>query len=106
VFLHKGKPLIVDHSVRIDMRDEVSSIGTDIEEIESNAFAAAFLMPQDMVIEHIKSYVTKVTSLGNGLTREDLVAELAREGGSAGHELPDWDGATSSTGVGACGRAS
>lgn len=48
--LHRGRALILDTSVRVDFRDRVSSLATDQEEIEANRFAAALLMPQDMVV--------------------------------------------------------
>jgi Zn-dependent peptidase ImmA (M78 family) len=79
ILLHKGKPLIVDHSVRIDRRDEVSSIGTEVQEIEANSFAATLLMPREIVIEYIKNYVEKVSSSGSRISREALTAELARD---------------------------
>jgi Zn-dependent peptidase ImmA (M78 family) len=74
-----GKALIVDHSVRIDMRNDVSSIGTDAEEIAANAFGAALLMPHDLVIDHVKRFAAEITRTGGGLTREQLITELARE---------------------------
>jgi Zn-dependent peptidase ImmA (M78 family) len=43
--LHAGRPLTVDHLVRLGNRKEVSSSATDREEMEANAFAAALLMP-------------------------------------------------------------
>jgi len=51
--MHKGRPLVLDH-VRINMRDATSSTATDIEEIEANQFAAAILMPSDLVIREAK----------------------------------------------------
>jgi hypothetical protein len=41
--LHKG-PMFLDHSVRVDRRDEKASLGIDLDEIEANSFAAALLM--------------------------------------------------------------
>src|SRR5947207_958730 len=46
--LHKGRPMFVDRSVRVDRRDENASLGIDPDEIEANSFAAALLMPEDM----------------------------------------------------------
>lgn len=46
LILHRGRQLIVDKQVRINFRDEVSSLATDREEIQANGFAAALLMPQ------------------------------------------------------------
>jgi Zn-dependent peptidase ImmA (M78 family) len=71
VIMHPLNPLIVDHSVRMDWRDGVSSLGTNRQEIEANAFAAALLMPQDMVINSVKKHASESTS------RDDLISELA-----------------------------
>lgn len=46
--LHKGD-YIVDSTVRVNRRDTLSSMATDAEEIEANAYAAALLMPGDLV---------------------------------------------------------
>lgn len=35
--------------MRVNLRDKTSSMATDIEEIEANAFAAALLMPEKMI---------------------------------------------------------
>jgi Zn-dependent peptidase ImmA (M78 family) len=51
--MHKGRPLVLDH-VRINMRDATSSTATDVEEIEANQFAAAILMPSNLVIREAK----------------------------------------------------
>ena len=47
--LHPGRELILDAPVRVNFRDRTSSMATDREEIEANAFAAALLMPEPMV---------------------------------------------------------
>lgn len=47
--LHPGRPLIVDAAVLVNLRDQVSSLATDREEIEANRFAAALLMPEALV---------------------------------------------------------
>jgi Zn-dependent peptidase ImmA (M78 family) len=76
LLLHKGKQIIVDQAVlRVDLRSHVSSMGTDIEEIEANTFAAALLMPERIVFPYVANLIQ-----GNGdITREDLIAELARK---------------------------
>jgi Zn-dependent peptidase ImmA (M78 family) len=48
--LHEGRPMFVDRTVRIDRRDADASLGLDPEEIEANSFAAALLMPEDMIL--------------------------------------------------------
>jgi Zn-dependent peptidase ImmA (M78 family) len=77
--LHEGTPLIVDHNIRIDRRNEVSSIGTDNQEIEANAFGAALLMPHKFVIDHVREFVAKMDRSGEGFTRDQFIAELARD---------------------------
>lgn len=72
--LHEGKPLIVDHAMRIDWRDDVSSLGTNEEEIEANAFAAEILMPAQMIRSQVVSYARD----GN-ITRDRLIVKLARD---------------------------
>jgi Zn-dependent peptidase ImmA (M78 family) len=51
--LHKGRPLVLDR-VRLNFRDATSSAATDAEEIEANQFAAAILMPADLVINEAR----------------------------------------------------
>jgi Zn-dependent peptidase ImmA (M78 family) len=51
--LHPGRELILDVPVRVNYRDRTSSMATDREEIEANAFAAALLMPERMVREQL-----------------------------------------------------
>jgi Zn-dependent peptidase ImmA (M78 family) len=72
VVLHPLNTLIVDHSVRMDWRDDVSSLGTNRQEIEANAFAAALLMPQEMILNWIKGFASQASS------RDELISELAR----------------------------
>ncbi|MFE0473233.1 ImmA/IrrE family metallo-endopeptidase [Streptomyces sp. NPDC058947] len=74
LFLHQGKPLIVDHSVRVDWRDERSSLGTDKEEMEANAFAAEVLMPVNLILDRASHYLRTQNA-----TRESLIAGLARD---------------------------
>jgi len=76
LILHDGKPLIVDHNMRIDMRDDVSSIGTDDQEIEANAFGAALLMPNYMVIDRIKILTSRPMKV---MSRDELISQLAKE---------------------------
>lgn len=46
--MHKGD-YIVDSTVRVNRRDSLSSMASDREEIDANAFAAALLMPTALV---------------------------------------------------------
>lgn len=70
--LHQGRPLIVDHAVRINKRDKVSSAATDREEIEANAFAAALLMPEQLV----RQAALREVQSGSG-SRDSVVHELS-----------------------------
>lgn len=75
LLLHKGRPLTVDQAVlRVDMRNDVSSMATDIQEIQANTFAATLLMPEEMVLNSATTLVRKDGSI----TRDDLIAKLAR----------------------------
>jgi len=71
--MHEGKRLIVDQSVMINKRDDVSSQATDVEEIEANRFAADLLMPE----EFIRAELIRQTASPIG-SREELVTLLAR----------------------------
>jgi Zn-dependent peptidase ImmA (M78 family) len=51
--LHPGRELILDVPVRVNVREKASSMASDIEEIEANAFAAALLMPQQMIRDQV-----------------------------------------------------
>jgi Zn-dependent peptidase ImmA (M78 family) len=51
--LHPGRELILDVPVRVNLRNKTSSMASDLEEIEANAFAAALLMPQQMIRDHV-----------------------------------------------------
>jgi Zn-dependent peptidase ImmA (M78 family) len=51
--LHPGRPLILDAPARVNFRDRTASLATDREEIEANAFAAALLMPERLVLESV-----------------------------------------------------
>jgi Zn-dependent peptidase ImmA (M78 family) len=74
LLLHEGK-IIVDQAVlRVHLRSHVSSMGTDLEEIEANTFAATLLMPEEIVFD----YVVKLVEGDGEITRGTLIAELAR----------------------------
>jgi Zn-dependent peptidase ImmA (M78 family) len=65
--------LIVDQSVMLFKRDEISSQATDDQEIDANRYAAELLMPRD--------WIYKVASRlkATAASREDFVTTLARE---------------------------
>ncbi|UOZ10200.1 ImmA/IrrE family metallo-endopeptidase [Amycolatopsis sp. WQ 127309] len=72
--LHDGRPLIVDHTIRINKRDDLSSAATDIEEIEANSFAAGLLMPKNWV----QASADREQLLGV-VDRDQLTLSLAKE---------------------------
>ncbi|MDR7279808.1 ImmA/IrrE family metallo-endopeptidase [Catenuloplanes atrovinosus] len=74
LYLHH-KPLIVDHSILvISKRNDVSSMGTDQEEVEANAFAAAILMPRNLVRRELEKHIDE-----SGPTdRESVIRAMAR----------------------------
>ncbi|GAA2571900.1 ImmA/IrrE family metallo-endopeptidase [Pseudonocardia hydrocarbonoxydans] len=72
--LHAERELTVDQSVRIYKRDEVSSMATNLEEIEANAFAAALLMPKDFIEEAMNGSLP--ATIGG---RDQLISALARQ---------------------------
>jgi Zn-dependent peptidase ImmA (M78 family) len=71
--LHDGKPLIVDQSVMINKRDDVSSQATDWQEIQANQFAAELLMPFKFVTDELRQQMS--SDIGS---REELITTLAR----------------------------
>jgi Zn-dependent peptidase ImmA (M78 family) len=71
--LHPGRPVILDHLVRINFRDETSSQATDQEEIAANAFAAELLMPEALVVREVERHLGLV-----GTSDAKLINELTR----------------------------
>lgn len=71
--LHPGRPLTVDSNIRVNFRDNVSSQATDRQEMEANAFAAALLMPRDLIINEVIELQQHGTR-----TREKLVVALSK----------------------------
>lgn len=63
--MHEGD-YIVDSTVRVNRRDTLSSMASDREEIEANAFAAALLMPTALVKQSLE------------LVRDSQIANPAR----------------------------
>jgi Zn-dependent peptidase ImmA (M78 family) len=62
LLLHPGKPMILDRA-RVNLRDAVSSMATDSQEIEANQFAAALLMPRDFLINELQRVPGKQATL-------------------------------------------
>jgi len=70
--LHKGH-VIVDSGLRVNHRDATSSTATVLEEREANAFAAALLMPGDLVQAQVEQ-LTAITTV----TRTRIIQALAK----------------------------
>ncbi|PUB27685.1 uncharacterized protein DUF955 [Promicromonospora sp. AC04] len=70
--MHKGE-YIVDSTVRVNRRDGLSSMATNDEEIEANAFAAALLMPRSLVHEAIGRL--RASQMANPARATELLAE-------------------------------
>ncbi|KUP25799.1 ImmA/IrrE family metallo-endopeptidase [Paenibacillus sp. DMB5] len=51
--LHKGHETHIDTAITVNFRNSISSNGLRSEEIEANAFAAALLMPEELLEEYI-----------------------------------------------------
>lgn len=73
LMLHPGKPLIVDPSVRINKRNEISSLGTDFEEIQANAFAVELLMPRGLIAAAVARSAARTGS------HSETITDLARD---------------------------
>jgi len=67
-----GDSLIVDNTVRVNFRDDLSSLATNEQEIEANAFAAALLMPRSLVLREVRAAYSPSTNYNQ------LVTDLAR----------------------------
>lgn len=77
--LHKGD-LIVDTGARVNFRDERSATATVREEREANAFAAALLMPDELVEKAVAAAHGKASrprALATSLALEFNVSEEA-----------------------------
>jgi Zn-dependent peptidase ImmA (M78 family) len=75
--LHEGDQIHVDHDFRVNFRDLNSSLAINTNEIEANAFAAALLMPENIVKDTFDNIVSDgVDSFSDN--SEEEIAQLAR----------------------------
>lgn len=65
------KTLFVDKQFRVEFRNQVSSTGEIADEREANAFAAAILMPESILINEIKNHHFE-------LSDDDNIKELSK----------------------------
>lgn len=52
--LHEGDRVFVDRSYNVSLRSSISSLGTDLEEIEANTFASLLLMPEEFLVKDLQ----------------------------------------------------
>lgn len=69
--VRKKQDLFVDKGFKVHFRDQISSIGIDKLEQEANAFAAAILMPENLLSN-------KIMELDLDLTDEEAIKKLAK----------------------------
>jgi len=60
LLLHTGKELRVDTAFRVNLRSPESSKAEDVEEIESNSFAASLLMPEAFIQRDVGNLVLDI----------------------------------------------
>ncbi len=63
--LHRGKEVRVDTAFRVNLRSPESSTAEDVEEIESNAFAATILMPEVFLRNDVKGLILDIEDEGD-----------------------------------------
>ena len=72
LLLHEDRKMIVDS--HIYRRDEISSMGTEAEEVEANAFAAELLMPTELIYDEVDDLLAEDPQI----TAKQLVDRLAK----------------------------
>jgi Zn-dependent peptidase ImmA (M78 family) len=69
--LHREETLHIDSAFPIAFRDALSETGTDVAEIEANQFAAALLMPDEILRRD-------VAALGSYVNVDEATSKLAQ----------------------------
>lgn len=59
LLLHTNENLHVDKNFPIGLRNSISGKSVNENEIEANQFAAALLMPENLIVEDIKPFIGK-----------------------------------------------
>ncbi|ARU60940.1 hypothetical protein CBW65_07475 [Tumebacillus avium] len=75
--LHKGNPIHIDKEFFVNFRDATSSQATNIEEIEANTFAAALLMPKELVKKELANIA--VDGIDPFQEETEIISELSRK---------------------------
>ena len=73
----RTQPLFVDKSPRVLFRNSMSSTGEDKMEVEANAFAAALLMPRELIEDQIKKGPNDVIDAISYLSKKFGVSDPA-----------------------------
>jgi Zn-dependent peptidase ImmA (M78 family) len=68
--LHDGRPVVLDHVVRVNFRDPQSGTATNREEIDANRFAAELLMPRDLVLDEVRRSQDAGAPMGDQFVRD------------------------------------
>ena len=76
LILHEPDTVHIDKNFRLHFRNELSSQATDIREIEANAFAAAILMPANLLRSKFDDVIREGIDIDSGT---DEISSLARE---------------------------
>lgn len=74
LLLHEGRRIIIDRSLKLNLRDSRSALATSRQEIAANAFAAELLMPEEIIREEVSQAVERRP----GISDTYVVQELAR----------------------------
>lgn len=84
--LHPGKPLIIDRA-RVNFRDTISTMGTDYDEMQANAFAAELLMPKAFVVSAVRSLTESDPDIEGEVLVRRLAADFAVSPAAMGYRL-------------------
>ena len=77
LFLHKDSSVNYDQGGMMLFRDEHSSEGSDLKEVEANRFAAELLMPAETLRKDVSSEKTFDLINGDDTTRAKVIKKLA-----------------------------
>lgn len=73
--MHEGEQVHIDENFRVHFRDITSSLATNMNEIEANAFAAALLMPENHVREAFAQIADGIESSNDDDQQIQLLAK-------------------------------
>ncbi|WP_431243634.1 ImmA/IrrE family metallo-endopeptidase [Flavobacterium sp. P21] len=77
-FLHSNnQPLFIDKTPKVMYRNNTSTTGEVLKEREANAFAAAILMPEELVVKALENCLVGGEAIIRELARDFKVSEQA-----------------------------